>query len=86
MRTIIAATAVVVVSLMALGLSFAQSWSQPNSYNRCVELASRQGLGAKSRNGRAFIARCMQGGTYGRSRSCPDDPKARSAYPAWMCP
>jgi hypothetical protein len=33
----------------------------------------------------------MQSDTYGRgdyrpSRNCPDDPKARSAYPAWMCP
>jgi hypothetical protein len=86
MRIIIAAIAVAMVSLAALGLSFAQTWSQPNSYNRCVELASRQGLGAKSRSGRAFISRCMQRATYGRSRSCPDDPKARSAYPAWMCP
>jgi hypothetical protein len=91
MRTIIAATAIVMVSVMALGLSFAQTWSQPNSYGRCVELAARQGLRAKSRSGRAYISRCMQRGTYergtyGRSRNCPDDPKARSAYPAWMCP
>lgn len=86
MRTIIAATAIVMVSVMALGLGFAQNWSQPNSYSRCVELAAWQGLSAKSRSGRAFISRCMQRRPYGRSRSCPDEPKARSAYPAWMCP
>ena len=91
MRIISTATAVIAVSLMVLGLSLAQTWSQTNSYDRCVELAWQQGLSAKSRSGRAFISRCMQRRTYertpyGRSRSCPDDPKARSAYPAWMCP
>lgn len=86
MRIIITATAVVAVSLMVLGLSFAQTWSQTNSYHRCVELASQQGLSSKSKSGRAFVARCMQRRPYGPSRSCPDDPKARSAYPAWMCP
>lgn len=86
MRTIIAATAIVMVSLTALGLSLAQTWSQPNSYNRCVELASRQGISMKSKSGRAFISRCMKRRTYGPSRSCPDDAKTRSAYPAWMCP
>jgi hypothetical protein len=91
MRTVIAATAIVMVSLIALGQGFAQTWSQPYSYDRCAALASRQGLSANSRSGRAFISRCMQRGsyergTYGRSRNCPDDPKARSAFPAWMCP
>ena len=79
---IITATAVLAVNLMALGLSFAQT----GSYNRCVELASRQGLSAKSTRGQNFVARCMQRTNPGPSRNCPDDPKARSAYPAWMCP
>ncbi len=86
MRIIITATAVVAVSLAAAGLSSTQTWSQTGTYNRCVELAARQGLKAKTASGRRFINRCMQRGTYGPSPNCPDDPRARSAYPAWMCP
>jgi hypothetical protein len=85
MRVIFTATAVVTVSLMASGLSFAQTGSQTNRYNRCVELASQQGLNAKSASGRKFMSRCMQRATYGSSPNCPDDPRARSAYPSWMC-
>jgi len=82
MRVIIATAAVAALLSMAAGPSYAQS-----TYNRCVELASRQGLSAKSASGRKFINRCMQRGTKSRaSRNCPDDPRARSAYPAWMCP
>lgn len=81
MRLVVTAIAIVAVSLMAQGLSFAQT-----KYNRCVELASQQGLNTKSASGRKFINRCMQrGATSGSSRNCPDDPRARSAYPAWMC-
>ena len=83
MRAIIAAVAVFVMSLMASEPGF----SQTNSYNRCAQLASQQGLRAKSASGRRFINRCMQRQNQQRpSRSCPDDPRARSAYPAWMCP
>jgi len=87
--TAVVATAVVAASLIALAPSYAQSRSQ---YNRCAELASRQGLGTTSASGRRFINRCMQRGTYrGPPREdpgCPtrDDPRARSAYPSWMCP
>jgi hypothetical protein len=91
MRIIITGTTVIAMSLIALDLSFAQPWSQTNTYSRCVELASRQGLSAKSASGRRFVNRCMQRRTYvpretyGSSPNCPDDPRARSAYPAWMC-
>jgi len=103
MRVIVTATAVIiVVSSMLVGMGFAQPWSQASRYNQCVDLASQQGLNAKSKSGRRFVARCMQressdswqrggydtwgSGNYRRSRNCPDDPKARSAFPAWMCP
>jgi hypothetical protein len=82
MRVLVTATTVVAVSLMSLTLSSAQT----GTYNRCVELASRQGLSVKTASGRKYINRCMQRGTYRPSRNCPDDPRARSAYPAWMCP
>lgn len=86
MRAIITAIAVIMMSLMTVGLSFAQSRVQSSSYNRCAALASQQGLNAKSASGRNFISRCMQQGeAYGSSRNCPDDPRTRSAYPAWMC-
>lgn len=86
MRAIITAIAVIMVSLMTAGPSFAQSRSQTSSYNRCAGLASQQGLNPKSASGRNFISRCMQqGGAYGSSQNCPDDPRTRSAYPAWMC-
>jgi len=81
MHVMATAAVVVAVSLMAQGLSFAQI----GSYNRCAELASRQGLNAKSASGRKFINRCMQRGTYRSSPNCPDDPRARSAYPSWYC-
>jgi hypothetical protein len=83
MRVLITtSTIVAVTTLMTLGLSFAQT----GRYNRCVELASQHGLSAKSASGRKYINRCMQRGTYRPSRNCPDDARARSAYPAWMCP
>jgi hypothetical protein len=86
MHAIITVIAVIVLSLMTAEPSFAQSRSQTSSYNRCAALASQQGLNAKSTRGRNFISRCMQqGGDYGSSRNCPDDPRTRSAYPAWMC-
>jgi hypothetical protein len=87
MRVSIAAV-IVVMSLVASGMSFAQSgWWGTNTYQRCVELAARQGLNPKSANGRRFVDRCMQRDNSPRpARNCPDDPKARSAYPAWMCP
>ena len=85
MRIAIIATAAVAVGLIAPSLSFAQTWSQTNTYSRCVELASRQGLNANSARGRRFVNRCMQRDTYGSSPNCPDDARARSAYPAWMC-
>lgn len=89
MRTFVAAVtaAVVLIILMASGLSFAQSDWRRNTYQRCVEQASQQGLNVKSTSGRKYVNRCMQRDTYpGPSRNCPDDSKARSAYPAWMCP
>jgi len=85
MRAMITATAVVLVSLVALGPSSAQTRSQTNSYNRCAALAAQQGLNPKRASGRNFISRCMQRGTDGSSPNCPDDPRTRSAYPAWMC-
>jgi hypothetical protein len=91
MRIVITGITIIAVSLMTSGLSSAQPWSQTYTYNQCVELALRQGLGAKSASGRRFINRCMRRGayipreTYGPSPNCPDDPRARSAYPAWMC-
>jgi hypothetical protein len=94
MRTSVAAVIVLLI-LMASGLAFAQSGWRANTYQRCAELASREGLNVKSSSGRRFVNRCMQrdtyqGDTYGQgsyrpSRNCPDDSKARSAYPAWMC-
>ena len=87
MRVIFTATVIMAVSLMGVAPGFAQT----SKYNRCAELASRQGLSTKSASGRKFINRCMQRGAYGSSpnygssRNCPDDPRARSAYPAWMC-
>lgn len=86
MRVIIATAAVAAVYLVALDSGLAQTWSQTTKYNRCNELASRQGLNVRSTNGRRFMARCMQRAPVGPSRNCPDDPRARSAYPAWMCP
>ncbi len=85
MRVIMTATALAAVSLMALGLSSTETASQTSKYNRCAELASQQGLKAKSASGRKFISRCMQREPHGSSPNCPDDPRARSAYPAWMC-
>jgi hypothetical protein len=70
---------------VALGPIFAQTGSQRDQHNRCVELASWQGLDARTANGRQFISRCMRRQTYGSSPNCPGDPRARSAYPAWMC-
>jgi len=80
---IITATAVAIASLMVLGLSFAQTWSPVNNYDRCVGLAKWGGLDANSAKGRAYISRCMKRDP---RRGCPEDSKARSAYPAWMCP
>jgi hypothetical protein len=83
MRLIIAASAILAVSAMTP----VQSSAQTNSYNRCVEQASRQGLNANSSSGRKYVHRCMQRAQTPRpSRNCPDDPRARSAFPAWMCP
>jgi hypothetical protein len=90
MRVIIAITTVVAVSLLALELSSTQASAQTNSYNRCVQLARQQGLNPKNSSGRRYVDRCMQRGRSGSppaydQRNCPDDPRARSAYPAWMC-
>ncbi|MBX9774484.1 MAG: hypothetical protein K2Y71_08715 [Xanthobacteraceae bacterium] len=83
----IVATAIAITILMVSGLSFAQSGWRKNTYQRCVELASQQGVNVKSASGRRYVDRCMQRDTCpGPSRNCPDDSKARSAYPAWMCP
>jgi hypothetical protein len=90
MRITITGTTVIAASLMVLALGSAPTWSQANTYSQCVELAARQGLNARSASGRRFVNRCMQRrtyvprGPYG-SPNCPDDPRARSAYPAWMC-
>ena len=87
MRAIIIAAAIVAASLMTPGSSSAQYRSQADRYNYCAQLASQQGLSPKSASGRRFVSRCMQQrGTSGSSRNCPDDPRARSAYPSWMCP
>ena len=83
MRIMVTAIAVAVASLMVLGLGLAQTYWPANNYDRCVGLAKWDGLDPKSARGRAFIARCMQRDP---RRNCPDDSKARSAYPAWMCP
>jgi hypothetical protein len=83
MRIIITATAAAIASLMVLGLSLAQTYRPVNNYDRCIGLAKWEGLDPKSARGRAFVARCMQRDP---RRNCPDDSKARSAYPAWMCP
>lgn len=83
MRIIITATAAAIASLMVLGLSRAQPSWPVNNINRCIGLAKWDGLDPNSTKGRAFVARCMQ---HNPRRSCPDDSKARSAYPAWMCP
>jgi hypothetical protein len=90
----IAVAALVVTGLLVCDISFAQSgwgWGT-TAYHGCDELARQRGLHPKSANGRRFVNRCLQGGSsrgegwhYGPSRNCPDDPKARSAYPAWMC-
>ena len=81
MRVIIATAAVAALLAMTVEPSYSQS-----SYNRCVQLASQQGLNAKSASGRKFVNRCMQQRQQPRaSRNCPDDPRARSAYPSWMC-
>jgi hypothetical protein len=80
------AGAVIVLSLMTQGLGFAQPGWRTSAYDRCVDLASRQGLNPRSASGRKFVNRCVQRDTPRPSRNCPDDPKARSAYPAWMCP
>jgi hypothetical protein len=89
-----AIAAILIIGLLASEMSFAQSgggWGA-TGYHGCADLASHRGLNPKSKNGRRFIAGCMQGSAsrserwrYGPSRNCPDDPKARSAYPAWMC-
>jgi hypothetical protein len=91
MRAIVAVTAVAAVSLLALELSSTQAWSQTNTYNRCVQLARQQGLNPNNSSGRRYVNRCMQRGRSGTprtydQRNCPDDPRARSAFPAWMCP
>jgi hypothetical protein len=86
MRVILVAVAVVALSIIALVPSHAQSRAQ---YNRCAELAARQGLSTRSASGRRFINRCLQRAVDRAPRpssNCPDDPRARSAYPAWMCP
>jgi hypothetical protein len=83
MRAIITAAAVAIASLMVLGLALAQTSWPGNNLDRCVGLAKWEGLDPKSAKGRAYVARCMQRDP---RRSCPDESKARSAYPAWMCP
>jgi hypothetical protein len=88
MRVMITATAVVAVSLVALGQSTAQTRSQPNKYNQCVELASRLGFNVKSAQGRKFMNGCMRRRADGSFPNCPsrDNPLGRSSYPSWMCP
>jgi hypothetical protein len=91
---VVAVAAILITGLLASERSFAQpvwGWGT-TGYHGCADLASQRGLSPKSKNGRRFITRCMQGSAsrserwhYGSSRNCPDDPKARSAYPAWMC-
>jgi hypothetical protein len=83
MRVTITAATVAIASLMVLGFSYAQTRSQSGNYQRCVGLANWEGLDTKSAKGRAFMSRCMK---HDPRRNCPDDSKARSAYPAWMCP
>lgn len=83
MRVTVIAATVAIASLTALGLSYAQTRSAPANYQRCVGLAKWEGLDVASAKGRAFVARCMKRDP---SRHCPEDLKARSAYPAWMCP
>ena len=95
LATVPIAAAIIIASLVASGRGLAQPGWQTNTHQRCSELAAQQGLNVKSSSGRRFVNRCMQRdsyqgerygeGSYRPSRSCPDDPKARSAYPAWMC-
>ena len=82
MRMIVIAAGVAIASL-TVGASLAQTGSSTNNYDRCVGLARWEGLDTTSAKGRAFISRCMKRDP---NRNCPGDPKARSAYPAWMCP
>jgi len=83
MRKIVTVATAAVASLMVLGLSFAQTRSPGMTYDRCAGLARWDGLEPTSPQGRAYISRCMK---YDPNRRCPDDSKARSAFPAWMCP
>jgi len=83
MRSIITVTGAAVAILMVLGMSFAQNGSRSNNYARCAGLAKWDGLDPNSAKGRDYISRCMKRDP---NRSCPDDSKARSAFPAWMCP
>lgn len=83
MRVIITATTVAIASLMVLGLSLAQPSWPVNNIDRCIGLAKWDGLDPNSPKGRAYVARCMKRDS---RRSCPEESKARSAFPAWMCP
>ena len=84
MRNIVTAMSIAIASLMVAGLSLAQTrLPARNNYDRCVGLAKWDGLDPTSAKGRAYISRCMKRDP---NRNCPDDSKARSAYPSWMCP
>ncbi len=81
MRVIIVAAAAAALLAATVEPGYSQS------YNRCAQLASKQGLSAKSASGRNFINRCMRQRQPPRaSQNCPDDPFARSAFPSWACP
>jgi hypothetical protein len=79
MRAIITAIAVILVSLMTVGLSFAQTRSQTSSYNRCAALASQQGLNAKSASGRNFISAACN-----KARPWSSQTTANAFLSAWI--
>ena len=82
MRVMILAPAVAALLLATVEPGYSQS------YNRCAQLASQQGLSANSASGRKYINRCMARRQQPPrpSNNCPDDPRARSAFPSWACP
>lgn len=86
MRVMTLAAAIGTVAALLSATSEA-AYSQ-SAYSRCVRAASNQGLNPNSKNGRNFVNRCMarRQAPPRPSNNCPDDPRARSAFPSWACP
>ena len=87
MRVMILAAVTTAAVAALLSATVEPGYSQ-SAYSRCVRLASNQGLNPNSKSGRNFVNRCIakRQQPSRASKNCPDDPRARSAFPSWACP